>query len=143
MQHFPSVFQTLAKKMRLLPESWTLTSMYNDFLTRPGQQFNDRFHDFEEMEPCVMFTSNPFMEIYIGDISEQISVLYDLDCVPFLKWRLLSAFKMTFSLKSRQSATNFLSLMDTEKIQLHPQSINESGFPIWLDLPLRICLFLI
>ena len=81
MQHFPSVFQTLAKKMRLLPESWTLTSMYNDFLTRLGQEFNDTFNDFEKIEPCVMFTLNPFMKVDVRDISEQISVQFDLDCV--------------------------------------------------------------
>ena len=66
----------------------------SDFLTRIGQEFNDRFNDFE---PCVMFTSKPFMEVDVGDISEQISVPFDLDYVPLEMERLLSAFKMTCS----------------------------------------------
>ena len=55
---------------------------YTDFLTRLGQEFSERFDDFEEIEPCVMFTSNPFMEVDVRDISEQVSVLFDLDCKP-------------------------------------------------------------
>ena len=78
---------------------------YSDFLTRLGQEFNDRFNDFEEMEPWVMVTSNPFIEVDVGDISEQISVPFDLHCVP-LEMEIIG-LQNDIQLKSRQSAANF------------------------------------
>lgn len=39
-----------------------------DSLSKFGQEFEDRFNDFDKLGPCVVFIAKPFMEVGIGDI---------------------------------------------------------------------------
>ena len=36
---------------------------YSQVLNRLGQEFEDRFCDFDQLEPCVSFVTNPFMQV--------------------------------------------------------------------------------
>ncbi|CAB4064544.1 ICK [Lepeophtheirus salmonis] len=36
---------------------------YCDLISKLGQEFEDRFNDFDKLDPCVAFIANPFMEL--------------------------------------------------------------------------------
>jgi len=44
---------------------------YFELLKRLGQEFEDRFNDFDSLEPCMSFIANPFMQVDILHISEK------------------------------------------------------------------------
>ncbi|KAM3599085.1 uncharacterized protein V6R79_026136 [Siganus canaliculatus] len=56
-------------------------SKYCDLLSRLGQEFADRFSDFERLEPCVTFMANPFMDVDTSEISGQMAELFCIDPV--------------------------------------------------------------
>ncbi|XP_078542665.1 general transcription factor II-I repeat domain-containing protein 2-like [Lissotriton helveticus] len=111
MQHFPSVLQIFSEN-NAAPELLDIEK-YISLLMRLYQEFEERFSDFELLEPCVMFTSNPFMEVDVSDISEQISVLLNLDSAT-MEMEIVT-LQNDIELKARQSDLNFWSLVDAEK----------------------------
>ncbi|XP_069077106.1 general transcription factor II-I repeat domain-containing protein 2-like [Pleurodeles waltl] len=111
MHHFPSVLQVLSEdkaEAELLD-----TEKYSRLLMRLNHEFNERFSDFELLEPCVMFTSNPFMEVDVSYISEQMSVLLNLDSAT-MEMEIVT-LQNDIELKARQSDINFWSRVDAEK----------------------------
>ncbi|XP_069059006.1 general transcription factor II-I repeat domain-containing protein 2-like isoform X1 [Pleurodeles waltl] len=111
MQHFPSVLQILSENKA---EAELLdTEKYSRLLVRLNQEFTDRFSDLEQLEPCVMFTSNPFMEVDVSDISDKMSVLFNLDSAT-MEMEILT-LQNDIELKARQSDIHFWSLVDAEK----------------------------
>ncbi|XP_078512536.1 general transcription factor II-I repeat domain-containing protein 2-like [Lissotriton helveticus] len=111
MQHFPSVLQILSEnkaELELLD-----IEKYSSLLKRLNQDFSERFSDFDQLEPCVMFTSNPFMEVDVSDISEKMSVLLSLDSST-MEMEIVT-LQNDIELKARQSDVNFWSLVDAEK----------------------------
>lgn len=78
LQHFPS--------LKVL-ESNTATAdvldvhKYCDSLSKFGQEFEDRFNDFDKLGPSVVFITKPFMEVGIGDILEQMAGLVSVSPV--------------------------------------------------------------
>ncbi|XP_078529378.1 general transcription factor II-I repeat domain-containing protein 2B-like [Lissotriton helveticus] len=113
MQHSLSVLQILSENKA---EAEVLDiEKHSSLLMRLNQQFSYRFSDFEQLEPCVMFTSNPFMEVDATDISEKICVLLNLDSAT-IEMEIVT-FQNDIELKSRQSDINFWSLVDAEKFK--------------------------
>ncbi|KAK0152831.1 General transcription factor II-I repeat domain-containing protein 2B [Merluccius polli] len=76
LQPFPSVVKML--------ESHAVDVLvghkYSD-LSKLGQEFEDKFNDFDKLEPCVAFIANTFMEVDIGEISEQMAELFSVNPV--------------------------------------------------------------
>ena len=62
---------------------------YIDLLTRLGEEFESRFTDFVRLEPCATFISNPFMDVDISDISEQMGEVFSLSAID-LEMEILS-----------------------------------------------------
>ena len=54
---------------------------YCDLMSKLGQEFEDRFKDFDKLEPCVAFIANPFMEVDITEISEKMAELFTVNPV--------------------------------------------------------------
>ncbi|XP_078533909.1 general transcription factor II-I repeat domain-containing protein 2-like [Lissotriton helveticus] len=113
LQHFHSVLQILSENN--IEAQILDIQKYSNLLVRLNQEFSDRFSDFEQLEPCVMFTSNPFMEVDVSDLSEKISVLLNLDS-DTMEMEMFS-LQNDIELKSRQSDINFWSLVDAEKFK--------------------------
>ncbi|XP_067870038.1 zinc finger protein 850-like [Heterodontus francisci] len=67
-----------SKRRKLLLGFWT-PAKSSVLLTRLGQEFRNGFCDFEQLEPCVMFTSKPCMEVDVSDIYEQSNLERDKD----------------------------------------------------------------
>lgn len=65
-QHFPTVVNVL--ESRAGSEDVLDVQRYCDLLSRLGQDFEDRFNDFDKLEPCVAFIANPFMEVCRGGL---------------------------------------------------------------------------
>lgn len=54
---------------------------YCDLLSKLGQEFADRFSDFEKLEPCVTVIANPFMKEDMGEMSGHLFCSLELFCV--------------------------------------------------------------
>lgn len=52
---------------------------YCQVINRLVQEFENRFCDLDQLEPCVSFISNPFMNVDITCIAEQLSATFNLD----------------------------------------------------------------
>ncbi|KAK0154028.1 hypothetical protein N1851_003892 [Merluccius polli] len=44
-----------------------------------GHEFEERFQDFDKLQPCVTFISNPFLQVDITCISEQLGETFNLN----------------------------------------------------------------
>lgn len=86
---------------------------YSQVLNRLGQEFEDRFCDFDQLEPCVPFITNPFMQVDMTCTAEQLSALLNLDAGQ-VEMEILT-LQNDLHLKAHQSASNFWCLLDTEK----------------------------
>lgn len=61
--HFPSV-QSVRKDNASASETFDkVAGKYCEAINRIGQEFENRFCDLEQLEPCVTFISNPFMNV--------------------------------------------------------------------------------
>ena len=78
-QHFPSVSNMCETHKGAT--SVLNVSKYCDLLARLGQEFSDRFGDFDKVEPCVTFMANPFMDVDISGLSGQMAELFCVDPV--------------------------------------------------------------
>ncbi|XP_069486307.1 general transcription factor II-I repeat domain-containing protein 2-like [Ambystoma mexicanum] len=108
MHHFPSVMQMLTEHTAS-PELLNIDK-YSSLLSRLKEEFSDRFRDFERIEPCVMFIANPFIEVNVCERTEQMGELFNLNSCA-MEMEIVS-LQGDILLKSRQSHTNFWSLVD-------------------------------
>lgn len=49
---------------------------YSQVINRLWKEFENRSFDFDQLEPCVSFISNPFMRLDILCIAEQLSAMF-------------------------------------------------------------------
>ncbi|XP_069498771.1 general transcription factor II-I repeat domain-containing protein 2B-like [Ambystoma mexicanum] len=108
MHHFPSVTQMLTDN-KASPELLNIDK-YSSLLSRLKEEFSDRLRDFERIEPCVMFIANPFLEVDVCELAEQMGELFNLNSCA-MEMEIVS-LQGDIQLKSRQSHTNFWSLVD-------------------------------
>ena len=71
------------------------------------------FFDLDQLEPCVSFISNPFINVDITDIAEQLSATFNLDA-GHVEIEI-ATLQNDLHLKAYQAAPNFWRLVDTEK----------------------------
>lgn len=63
MLHFPSV-QSVLKDSASASETFDkVPEKYCEVINRLGQEFEYRFCDLHQLEPCVSLISNPFMNV--------------------------------------------------------------------------------
>lgn len=111
--HFPSV-QSVLKGNASASETFDKAAeKYFQVINRLGQEFENRFCDFDQLEPCVSFISNPFMQVDTTCIAEQLSVTFNLD-VGQVEIEIVT-LQNDLHLKANQAAPNFWCLADTEK----------------------------
>lgn len=74
--HFPSV-QTVLKDNTSASEAFDkVAEKFSQVIERLGQEFEKRFCDLGQLEPCVSFISNPFMNVDISSVAEQFSATF-------------------------------------------------------------------
>ena len=113
MLHFPSVQSVLKDNASASEALDKNAEKYCQVINRLGQEFEDRFCDLDQLEPCVSFISNPFMNKDITDIAEQLSATFNLDAGQ-VEIEIVT-LQNDLHLKAHQAAPNFWSLVDTEK----------------------------
>lgn len=86
---------------------------YSQVINRLVQEFEKKFCDFDQREPCVSFISNPFMQVDTTCIVEQLSATFNLD-VGQVEMETVTLQNGIY-LKANQAAPNFWCLADTEK----------------------------
>ncbi|KAG7489523.1 general transcription factor II-I repeat domain-containing protein 2-like [Solea senegalensis] len=77
--HFPSVQMVLKDNASASEAFDKVAEKYSQVINRVGQEFENRFCDLDQLEPCVSFISNPFMNVDISCIAEQLSATFSLD----------------------------------------------------------------
>lgn len=110
LQHFPSVSKMC--ETHTGATSVLNVSKYCDLLARLGQEFSDRFGDFDKVEPCVTFIANPFMDVDISELSGQMAELFCVD--PRETEIEIINIQNNVQLKSQQQSSHFWSLVDPE-----------------------------
>ncbi|KAK0142715.1 General transcription factor II-I repeat domain-containing protein 2A [Merluccius polli] len=119
-QHFPSVSKMLESHTGAV--SVLNVSKYCDLLSRLGQEFADRFSDFEKLEPCVTFMANPFMDVDISEISGQMAELFCVDPVE-MEMEVIN-LQNNVQLKSQQHSQHFWSLVEPDNYEnLHQAAL--------------------
>lgn len=86
---------------------------YFEVINRLGQEFENRFCDLHQLEPCVSFISNPFMNVDTTFFAEQLSATFNLDAGQ-VEIEIIT-LQNDLHLKAYQAAPNFWCLVDTEK----------------------------
>ncbi len=109
-QHFPSVSKVL--ETHAGAAGALNTEKYCDLLIKLGQEFADRFRDFEKLEPCVTFIANSIVDVDINEISGQMAELFCVDPVE-MEMELLN-LQNDDQLKSQQHSQHFLSMVEPE-----------------------------
>ncbi|KAI4812243.1 hypothetical protein KUCAC02_023645, partial [Chaenocephalus aceratus] len=77
--HFPSVQSVLHDNASASGAFDKAAEKYSQVINRLGQEFENRFSDFGQLEPCVSFISNPFMQVDLTCIAEQLSATFNMD----------------------------------------------------------------
>lgn len=113
MLHFPSV-QSVLKDNASASETFDkVAEKYCEVINRLGQEFENRFCDLHQLEPCVSFISNPFMNVDTTFFAEQLSATFNLDAGQ-VEIEIIT-LQNDLHLKAYQAAPNFWCLVDTEK----------------------------
>lgn len=124
LQHFPSVSKVLenhAGAAHVLD-----VDKYCDLLSKLGQEFKNRFKDFDKLEPCVAFIANPLKEVDISAVSEQIAELLSVDPVE-LEMEIIN-LQNDIQLQSQQNAQHFWRLVDPENYKnIHQAALKVSS----------------
>ena len=113
MLHFSSVQAVLKDNVSASAALDEVVTKYSQVINRLGQEFEDRFCDFEKLEPCVSFVTNSFMYVDITFTAEQLSDLFSLSATD-VEMEILT-LQNDIKLKAHQSAPNFWCLVDKEK----------------------------
>ena len=111
--HFPSVQSVLHDNASASGAFDKAAEKYSQVINRLGQEFENRFCDFGQLEPCVSFISNPFMQVDLTCIAEQLSATFNVDAGQ-VEIEILT-LQNDLHLKAHQDAPNFWCLVDTEK----------------------------
>ncbi|XP_028313963.1 general transcription factor II-I repeat domain-containing protein 2B-like [Gouania willdenowi] len=123
-QHFPSFVKML--ESNLGAEKVFKVHRYCDLLSRLGQEFTDRFSDFEKLEPCVTFIANPFLAVDISELSGQMAELFSVDPVE-MEMEVLN-LQNNVQLKSQQHSQHLWSLVEPEDYKnLHQVALKISA----------------
>ncbi len=86
---------------------------YCQVINRLMKEFENRFCDFERIEPCVSFISNPFMSVDITGTAENLSTTFTLDAGQ-VEMEIIT-LQNDLYLKAHLSNPNFWNLVDMEK----------------------------
>ena len=113
MLHFSSVQAVLKDNVSASSALDEVVTKYSQVINRFGQEFEDRFCDFEKLEPCVSFVTNPFMYVDVTSTAEQLSDLFSLSAID-VEMEILT-LQNDINLKAHHSAPNFWCLVDKEK----------------------------
>lgn len=113
MLHFPSVQAVLKDNVSASAALDKVVTKYSQAINRLGQEFEDRFCDFEKLEPCVSFVTNPFMYVDVTSTAEQLSILFSLSATD-VEMEILT-LQNDINLKAHQSAPNFWCLVNKGK----------------------------
>ena len=113
MLHFSSVQAVLKDNVSASAALDEVVTKHSQVINRLGQELEDRFCDFEKLEPCVSFVTNPFMCVDITSTAEQLSDLFSLSATD-VEMEILT-LQNDINLKAHQSAPNFWCLVDKEK----------------------------
>ena len=105
MLHFSSVQAVLKDNVSASAALDEVVTKYSQVINRLGQEFEDRFCDFEKLEPCVSFVTTPFMYVDVTSTAEQLSDLFSLSATD-VGMEILTLQNDT-NLKAHQSAPNF------------------------------------
>ena len=105
MLHFSSVQAVLKNNVSASAALDKVVTKYSQVINRLGQEFEKRFCDFEKLEPCVSFVTNPFMYVDVTSTAEQLSDLFSLS-VTDVEMEILT-LQNDINLKAHQSAPNF------------------------------------
>ncbi|KAL3993501.1 polymeric immunoglobulin receptor [Sarotherodon galilaeus] len=111
--HFPSVQMVLKDNASASETFDKVAEKYTQVISRLGQEFENRFCDLDQLEPCVSFVSNPFMNVDTTSIAEQLSSMFSLDAGQ-VEIEIVT-LQNDVHLKAYQGAPNFWCLVDTEK----------------------------
>uniref|UniRef100_A0A1A8L2L2 Uncharacterized protein n=1 Tax=Nothobranchius pienaari TaxID=704102 RepID=A0A1A8L2L2_9TELE len=111
--HFPSAQSVLNGNASASETFDKVVDKYSEVINRLGQEFENRFRDFDQLEPCVSFISNPFVQVEIACIAEQLSATFSLNAGEVEIE--ITTLQNDLHLKSHQSEPNFWCLEDTEK----------------------------
>ena len=103
--HFPSVQSVLKDNASASEIFDKVAEKYCEVINRLGQEFENRLCDLEQLEPCVSFISNPFMNVDITCFAEQLSVTFNLDAGQ-VAIEIITLQK-DLHLKAYQAAQNF------------------------------------
>ncbi|KAF3833235.1 hypothetical protein F7725_026900 [Dissostichus mawsoni] len=118
--HFPSVQSVLHDNASASGAFDKAAEKYFQVINRLGQEFENRFCDFGQLEPCVSFISNPVMQVDLTCIAEQLSA--------------------TFNVDAGQVEIEILTLQNDLHLKAHQkhaqQLLYESCLPFWFNLAL-------
>ena len=113
MLHFPSV-QAVLKDNASASETFDrVAEKYCQVINRLGQEFENRFFDFDQLEPCASFISSPFINVDITDTAEQLSATFNLDAGQVEIQTI--TLQNDLHLRAYQAASNFWCLVNTER----------------------------
>ena len=111
--HFPSVQSVLKDNASASDTFDKVADKYCEVINRLGQEFENRFCDLDQLEPCVSFISNPFMNVDTTSFAEQLSTTFNLDAGQ-VEIEIIT-LQNDLHLKAYQAAPNFWCLVDTKK----------------------------
>lgn len=74
--HFPLVQSVLNDDACASGAVDKAAEKYSQVINRLWKEFENRSFDFDQLEPCVSFISNPFMRLDILCIAEQLSAMF-------------------------------------------------------------------
>ena len=77
--HFPSVQKVLSDNVSASVAFDKAVEKHCQLINRLMKEFENRFCDFEQIEPCVSFISNPFTSVDITGTAENLSTTFTLD----------------------------------------------------------------
>ncbi|XP_076738349.1 general transcription factor II-I repeat domain-containing protein 2B-like [Maylandia zebra] len=109
--HFPSVQMVLKDNASASETFDKVAEKYTQVINRLGQEFENRFCDLDQLEPCVSFVSNPFMNVDTTCIAEQLSSMFSLDAGQ-VEIEIVT-LQNDVHLKAYLGAPNFWCLVDT------------------------------
>lgn len=81
LQHFSSMQSVLNDNAPVSGALDRAAEKYSQLINRLGQEFEDRFCDFDKLKPCVSFIPNLFIQVDMTCIAEQLSAAFNLDAV--------------------------------------------------------------
>ena len=113
MLHFSSVQAVLKDNVSATASLDEVVTKYSQVINRLKLELEDRFCDFEKLEPCVSFVTNLFMYVDVASTAEQLSDLFSLSATG-VEMEILT-LQNDINLKAHQFAPNVWCLLDKEK----------------------------